>query len=56
MPSIVVPLVFAFGGVAQIIPGILEYVNGNTFGAVGFTSYGLFWWWYAFLVWTTGAG
>ena len=30
--------------------------NGNTFGAVAFTSYGAFWWWYAFLVWTVGAG
>jgi succinate-acetate transporter protein len=52
----VVPLAFAFGGVAQIIAGILEYANGNTFGTVAFTSYGLFWWWYAFLVWTIGAG
>ncbi len=52
----VVPLAFAFGGVAQIIAGVLEYVNGNTFGTVAFTSYGLFWWWYAFLVWTIGAG
>jgi succinate-acetate transporter protein len=52
----VVPLAFAFGGVAQIIAGILEFVNGNTFGTVAFTSYGLFWWWYAFLVWTIGAG
>jgi succinate-acetate transporter protein len=52
----VVPLAFAFGGVAQIIAGILEYASGNTFGTVAFTSYGAFWWWYAFLVWTTGAG
>ncbi len=52
----VVPLAFAFGGVAQIIAGVLEFVNGNTFGTVAFTSYGLFWWWYAFLVWTIGAG
>lgn len=52
----VVPLAFAFGGVAQIIAGILEYANGNTFGTVAFTSYGLFWWWYALMVWTVGAG
>jgi succinate-acetate transporter protein len=52
----VVPLAFAFGGLAQIIAGILEYVNGNTFGMVAFTSYGTFWWWYAFMVWTVGAG
>lgn len=52
----VVPLAFAFGGVAQIIAGILEYANGNTFGTVAFTSYGLFWWWYSLMVWTVGAG
>jgi hypothetical protein len=52
----VVPLAFAFGGVAQIIAGILEFKTGNTFGMVAFTSYGLFWWWFAFLKWTIGAG
>lgn len=52
----VVPLAFAYGGTAQIIAGILEYSNGNTFGLTAFTSYGLFWWWYAFLLWTSGAG
>jgi uncharacterized protein len=52
----VVPMAFAFGGLAQIIAGILEYVNGNTFGMVAFTSYGTFWWWYAFMIWTVGAG
>lgn len=52
----VVPLAFAYGGVAQIIAGILEFRTGNTFGMVAFTSYGLFWWWFAFLQWTIGAG
>ncbi len=52
----VVPLAFAYGGVAQIIAGILEFRAGNTFGMVAFTSYGLFWWWYAFLQWTIGSG
>lgn len=54
--AVVVPLAFSFGGVAQIIAGVLEYKNGNTFGTVAFTSYGLFWWWWAFLQWTVGAG
>ena len=54
--AVVVPLAFAFGGVAQIIVGILEYKNNNTFGMVAFSAYGLFWWWYAFLLWTAGAG
>ena len=41
----VVPLAFAFGGLAQILAGIMEFKNANTFGTVAFTSYGLFWWW-----------
>lgn len=53
---VVVPLAFAYGGVGQIIAGILEFRTGNTFGMVAFTSYGLFWWWFAFLQWTIGAG
>ena len=53
---VVVPLAFAYGGVAQLIAGVLEFRVGNTFGMVAFTSYGLFWWWYAFLNWTVGAG
>jgi succinate-acetate transporter protein len=53
---VVVPLAFAYGGVAQIVAGILEFRNGNTFGMVAFLSYGLFWWWFAFLEWTVGAG
>jgi uncharacterized protein len=52
----VVPMAFAFGGLAQIIAGILEYVSGNTFGMVAFTAYGTFWWWFAFMLWTIGAG
>ncbi len=52
----IVPLAFAFGGSAQLVAGILEFVNGNTFGTVAFTSYGMFWWWFAFLQWTIGAG
>jgi succinate-acetate transporter protein len=54
--AVVVPLAFAYGGLAQIIAGILEFRTGNTFGMVAFTSYGLFWWWFAFLQWTVGAG
>jgi succinate-acetate transporter protein len=33
----VVPLAFSFGGFAQIIAGVMEYKNGNTFGTVAFT-------------------
>lgn len=32
-----------YGGIAQIIAGILEFRKGNTFGLTAFTSYGIFW-------------
>lgn len=32
-----------YGGIAQIVAGILEYKRGNTFGTTAFTSYGVFW-------------
>ena len=32
-----------YGGMAQVITGIMEWKKGNTFGTVAFTSYGLFW-------------
>ena len=50
------PLAFAYGGVAQLIAGGLEFKNNNTLGMVAFTTYGLFWWWYALMLWTSGAG
>ena len=54
--AVIVPLAFAYGGVAQFSAGILEHKNGNTFGMVAFVSYGAFWCWYALLLWTAGAG
>jgi succinate-acetate transporter protein len=39
----------AYGGLAQVIAGVMEYKKGNTFGTVAFTSYGLFWWSFALL-------
>ncbi|BAQ35363.1 MULTISPECIES: acetate uptake transporter [Dehalococcoides] len=32
-----------YGGIAQVIAGILEYRKGNTFGTTAFISYGMFW-------------
>lgn len=32
-----------FGGLAQVIAGIMEWKKGNTFGTTAFTAYGLFW-------------
>lgn len=48
--NVVIPLAIAFGGSIQLLAGMLEYKNGNTFGTVAFTSYGAFWWWYALLL------
>ena len=39
-----------YGGIAQIIAGIMEFRKGNTFGTTAFLSYGLFWESFAFLV------
>jgi uncharacterized protein len=38
-----VTLAFAFGGLGQLLAGMWEFKNGNTFGAAAFTSYGAFW-------------
>jgi len=32
-----------YGGLAQVIAGIMEWKKNNTFGTTAFTSYGLFW-------------
>jgi hypothetical protein len=37
-----------YGGLAQLFAGMWEFVKGNTFGALAFSSYGAFWmsFWY----------
>lgn len=42
--SMILAMGLAYGGLAQVIAGIMEYKKGNTFGMVAFSSYGLFWW------------
>jgi len=32
-----------YGGIAQVIAGVMEWKKGNTFGTVAFCSYGFFW-------------
>lgn len=41
--SAVLAMGIFYGGFAQIFAGWMEWKKGNTFGAVAFTSYGLFW-------------
>jgi len=44
LDSMILAMGLAYGGLAQVIVGIMEFKKGNTFGTVAFTSYGLFWW------------
>ena len=41
--SMILAMGIFYGGIAQIIAGIMEFKKGNTFGTTAFTSYGLFW-------------
>ena len=41
---VIVAMGIALGGLAQIIAGIRELCQGNTFAGTAFTAYGLFWW------------
>lgn len=40
---VVFGLALAYGGVAQLLAGMWEFKNGNSFGATAFTSFGAFW-------------
>ncbi len=44
LDTMILAMGLAYGGLAQVIAGIMEFRKGNTFGTVAFTSYGLFWW------------
>jgi uncharacterized protein len=41
--SMILAMGIFYGGLAQVIAGILEFRKGNTFGLTAFTSYGMFW-------------
>ena len=55
LDGMIVGMGIFYGGLAQIIAGILEYKRGNTFGTTAFTSYGLFWLSYVALNWLGSA-
>jgi len=40
---VVLGLALAYGGIAQLLAGMWEFRNNNTFGGTAFTSYGAFW-------------
>jgi hypothetical protein len=41
--SMILAMGIFYGGLAQIIAGIMEWKKGNTFATTAFCSYGLFW-------------
>jgi succinate-acetate transporter protein len=43
MSSMILAMGIFYGGIAQVIAGIIEAKKNNTFGLTAFTSYGLFW-------------
>ncbi|MDT5313589.1 MAG: uncharacterized protein QOE74_2609 [Mycobacterium sp.] len=43
LAAVVLPLALLYGGLAQVLAGMWEFRNDNTFGAVAFTSFGAFW-------------
>jgi succinate-acetate transporter protein len=48
--ALVIGCALAYGGLGQIIAGVWEFRNGNTFGATAFSSYGGFWFSFAVFV------
>ncbi len=41
--SMILAMGIFYGGLAQVIAGIMEFRKGNTFATTAFTSYGFFW-------------
>ncbi|WP_018608746.1 acetate uptake transporter [Uliginosibacterium gangwonense] len=43
MNAMILAMGIFYGGIAQVIAGVMEWKKGNTFGTIAFTSYGFFW-------------
>jgi succinate-acetate transporter protein len=43
LTSMVLAMGIFYGGIAQVIAGVMEWKKNNMFGAVAFTSFGFFW-------------
>jgi succinate-acetate transporter protein len=41
--SMILAMGIFYGGIAQVLAGIMEWKKGNTFGTTAFCSFGLFW-------------
>ncbi|KAI9473019.1 hypothetical protein LPJ78_002704 [Coemansia sp. RSA 989] len=49
-PAIVLGLAFFYGGLCQLLAGMWEFAQNNTFGATAFSSFGGFWMSYAVII------
>ncbi|ROS01144.1 transcriptional regulator [Sinobacterium caligoides] len=43
MSAIILSMGIFYGGVAQVMAGLMSFKRGETFGTTAFTSYGMFW-------------
>ncbi|MBM6615135.1 acetate uptake transporter [Desemzia sp. RIT804] len=43
MNAMILAMGIFYGGLAQVVAGIMEFKKNNTFGTTAFTSYGFFW-------------
>lgn len=43
LDSMILAMGLFYGGLAQVVAGIMEFKKNNTFGTTAFTSYGFFW-------------
>jgi len=41
--AMILAMGICYGGIAQVIAGVMEWKKGNTFATTAFISYGLFW-------------
>ncbi len=56
LDSMILAMAFCYGGLAQIVAGIMEWKRGNLFPFLAFVSYGFFWWSLFFVVTLPGMG
>jgi succinate-acetate transporter protein len=54
--AMILAMGFFYGGLAQVIAGIMEFRKNNTFGLLAFTSFGSFWITLGFIWVFTGTG
>src|SRR5512136_2403249 len=43
MNTMILAMGIFYGGIAQVIAGLMDWKKNNTFGTTAFLSYGLFW-------------